>query len=318
MKEILDQFRTLRALVVGDLCLDRWCRYDPSLADPSRETGIPRIAVVSTEVTPGGGGTVAANLVALGARRVDVLGVLGDDGFGLELQRALEQRGISTEYLVRAQGVSTFTYTKLLSATSGAEDVPRVDFLYGAPLPDISQKLESIAPAYDVILVADQAETAEAGVVTPCVRETLARIAAVQLDTVTWADSRVRAEHFRGVVLKINREEAEAASQRACGSVDLEALRRHTECPLLFVTSGKTGATLIDGRGATTVETRRIAGPVDICGAGDSFSAAAALTLRVTRNPITAARIGNLAASITIMKPGTGTASPAEILAAGC
>jgi rfaE bifunctional protein kinase chain/domain len=302
--------------VVGDLCLDRWCCYDPALADPSRETGIPRIAVVSTEVTPGGGGTVAANLVALGARRVDVLGVVGDDGFGFELQRALEQRGISTEHLVRAPGVSTFTYTKLLSAESGTEDLPRVDFLYGAPLPDISRTLESIAPAYDVILVVDQAETAEAGVVTPCVREILARIAAVQLDTVTWADSRVRAEHFRGVALKINREEAEAASQRACGRADFDALRRLTESPVLFVTSGKAGATVIDDRGATIVETRRIDWPIDICGAGDSFSAAAALALRVTRDPVTAARIGNLAASVTIMKPGTGTASPDEILKA--
>ena len=57
-------------LVVGDVCLDRWCTYDPSLAEPSRETGIPRIGVVSTEVTPGAAGTVANNLAALGAPRV--------------------------------------------------------------------------------------------------------------------------------------------------------------------------------------------------------------------------------------------------------
>ena len=50
------------ALIVGDICLDRWCIYDPGAAEPSRETGIPRIGVVSTEVSPGGGGTVANNL----------------------------------------------------------------------------------------------------------------------------------------------------------------------------------------------------------------------------------------------------------------
>ena len=84
-KEILDAFGKLRALVVGDICLDRWCTYDPALADISRETGIPRVAVVSTEVTAGGGGTVANNLAALGAGRVAVLGVVGRDGFGYEL-----------------------------------------------------------------------------------------------------------------------------------------------------------------------------------------------------------------------------------------
>jgi len=249
---------------------------------------------------------------------VDVLGVAGDDGFGVELQRGLEARGISTEYLVRTPGLSTFTYTKLINAHTGREDLPRLDFLYGAPLPDVTETLARIARSYDVILVADQAETADGGVVTPSLRAALARIAVAQLHTVIWADSRIRAEHFRGVVLKVNRDEAAAAGQRALGRFDIEALRRHTASPVLVVTGGREGATVLNDQGATTVETRCIEEPVDICGAGDSFSAAAALALCVTRDPIMAARIGNLAASITIMKPGTGTASPDEILAAGC
>jgi sugar/nucleoside kinase (ribokinase family) len=55
--------------------------------------------------------------------------------------------------------------------------------------------------------------------------------------------------------------------------------------------------------------------PVDICGAGDSFSAGAAVALAVTGSPLEAARFGNLVASITIMKKGTGTASPEELMA---
>jgi sugar/nucleoside kinase (ribokinase family) len=52
---------------------------------------------------------------------------------------------------------------------------------------------------------------------------------------------------------------------------------------------------------------------VDICGAGDAFSAGAALTLKATGDPAAAAAFGNLVASITIMKKGTGTASPDEV-----
>src|ERR1700752_166419 len=73
--EILAEFPKLRALVVGDVCLDRWCRYDPAQSEPSRETGIPRIGIVSTESTPGAAGTVANNLAALGCGRVAVLGI---------------------------------------------------------------------------------------------------------------------------------------------------------------------------------------------------------------------------------------------------
>jgi sugar/nucleoside kinase (ribokinase family) len=41
------------------------------------------------------------------------------------------------------------------------------------------------------------------------------------------------------------------------------------------------------------------------------------LTMKVTGDPVQAAKFGNRVASITIMKKGTGTATPAEVLAAG-
>ena len=53
--EILSALPSLSALVIGDVCLDRWCTYDPLTSEPSRETGIPRIGVVSTQTTPGAG-----------------------------------------------------------------------------------------------------------------------------------------------------------------------------------------------------------------------------------------------------------------------
>jgi rfaE bifunctional protein kinase chain/domain len=318
--EILAAFRDLRVLVVGDVCLDRWCRYDPALADPSRETGIPRTAVVQTEVTPGAAGTVANNLAALGAGQVDVMGITGDDGFGYELERALAARGISTAHLLRTPSVPTFTYTKLINRRTGEEDLPRIDFISIQPLAaDVERELvarfEQAAPAYDCILVSDQAETEQGGVVTAALRDSIARARFANPRAVIWVDSRMRAEHFRGVIVKPNVDEAEAASRRALGRVDFAALRRHIQAPFLVVTHGREGAAIIDDFGARRVAGCPVEKPVDICGAGDSFSAGAALAFRVTGDPFAAARFGNLVASITIMKQGTGTASPEEILA---
>jgi sugar/nucleoside kinase (ribokinase family) len=59
-----------------------------------------------------------------------------------------------------------------------------------------------------------------------------------------------------------------------------------------------------------------VADPVDVSGAGDSFSAGAALALAITGSATDAARFGNLVASITVKKRGTGAASPEEVLAA--
>ena len=316
--EMLAEFGKLRVLVVGDVCLDRWCRYDPALADPSRETGIPRVGVVETQVTPGAAGTVANNVAALGAR-VGVLGIAGNDGFGFELAGALAARGIASDLLLRSDRVCTFTYTKLINCRTGEEDLSRVDFVNTRPLPadldrEMVARLEAAAAAYDVILVSDQAETQQGGVVTGAARETLARIAAANPRTVVWVDSRMRAEQFRGVIVKPNLEEAEAASVRAVGGVDFAELRRRMDARLLVITHGGEGALVVDAQGSQFVPTPRVEHPVDICGAGDSFSAGAALALRVTGDSILAARFGNLVASITIMKKGTGTASPEEVL----
>jgi len=313
--EILSQFPKLRALVVGDVCLDRWCTYDPALALPSSETGIPRIGVVATEVTPGAAGTIANNLAALQAGKVAVLGLIGEDGYGYELRQALQVRGIASDLLLAAPRMATFTYTKLLNAQTGEEDLPRVDFVNTQPLPDpldwaLVSMLERVAPDYDVILVSDQAETSAGGLVTARMREALARIP----NALVWVDSRMRAEHFRNVVVKPNRQEAEAACLRTFGKVDYAELRSHIHAPVLIVTQGGEGAQVITADRSTFVSTPAIAKPVDICGAGDSFSAGAALALRVTADPVEAARFGNRVASVTIMKKGTGTASPEELL----
>lgn len=315
---ILAAFPGKSALVVGDVCLDRWCSYDPAEAEPSRETGIPRIGVISTEVTPGAAGTVANNLAALGVGRVAVLGAIGEDGFGFELSEALRVRGISSEFCVRTNRIQTFTYTKVINRETGVEDFPRLDFINTKPLPPeverrIVDTVQSAVEGFDVIFIADQAETSAGGVVTAVVRDVLCDLAAVYPEKIFLADSRARIQHFRRVVIKPNQQEAEAASRALFGQVDYPAFFRYTDSKLLMVTHGGEGVLVVDPEGEHWIKTRPEPSPVDICGAGDSFSAGAAMTLAVTGSGEEAARFGNMVASITIMKKGTGTASPDEV-----
>src|SRR5262249_40019308 len=101
--------------------------------------------------------------------------------------------------------------------------------------------------------------------------------------------------------------------QRAMGRVDFQALGAHLASPLLVVTDGEAGAIVVDRRGSAHVPARPVAEPVDICGAGDSFMAGAALALCVIGDPIEAGRVGPGVVSITMMKGGTGTATPEEV-----
>jgi len=314
-REILDALPGKSALILGDICLDRWSTYDPSEAEPSRETGLPRIAVVKTEVTPGAGGTVASNAKALGFGRVAVLGAVGTDGFGYELKQALAKGGIESA-LVESAEISTFTYTKLINRSSGQEDLPRVDFIRTTDMPnaveaDILEKLNRLAPEFDAIFVSDQAETATGGVVTELVRERLANLALQRPTQIIWVDSRNRPQFFRNVILKVNREES--ARFPSANSI----FRNEANLPLLCITHGPEGSLLVSAFGEEFISTISIAHPVDICGAGDSFSAGAVAGLVAGATPAEAAGLGNLVAAITVMKRGTGTASPAEVLGSG-
>lgn len=320
-RAILDCFKDLSVLVVGDICLDHWCRYDPDLSEPSRETGIPRLAVVASETTPGAAGTVTNNLAALGAGRVALLGAVGQDGFGFELMRSLSVRRVDADLIVRVPDWPTFTYTKLINNHTGIEDRPRVDFIATQRPPEqyeeeLCRRVRDFAGSFDVVIVSDQAETEAGGVVSPLVREELCLSASRHPDTVFWVDSRRRIEHFRGCILKPNHDEANAACQRLFGAPDYRRLRDQAQAPVLIVTCGKYGAKVVTEHAETPVSTREVENPVDICGAGDSFSAGGALAYAVTRSALDAARVGNLVSSVTIMKPGTGTALPEEVLAA--
>lgn len=316
--QILERIPSLKVLVVGDICLDRWCTYDPALAEPSRETGIDRVAVVRTQTTAGAGGTVANNLAALGAGMVAVLGAVGDDGHGYELKQALARVGVDASLLVPTPG-ATFTYTKLLNQVDGEEDLGRIDFIAPPPPPEnereIVERLTRHGAEYDAVIVSDQAETETGGVVTAGVRQALAELAGRHPSLLIWVDSRLRPERFRGVVVKPNEREAREACARL-GAQNFRALHATVGHPLMMITHGGEGVLIYEGEAEAWVKTRPVENPVDICGAGDSFSAGAVLALAAGATPAEAARFGNLVASVTIMKKGTGTASPAEVMEA--
>jgi bifunctional ADP-heptose synthase (sugar kinase/adenylyltransferase) len=209
----------------------------------------------------------------------------------------------------------------LINSSNGEEDQPRVDFINTRPLPASIEKqvlvhLDNFADTFDVLFVSDQAETKQGGVVTPVVRDRLLKIAESNPNKVIWVDSRVRVERFQKMILKPNEQEADAASIALFGDVDYSRLRAHTGSRLMFVTKGSHGVLVLEDNSETLVPVRTVEQPVDICGAGDSFSAGAAMALAITGSATEAARFGNLVASVTIMKHGTGTATPGEVLAA--
>lgn len=325
LKELLSRFSGLAILVVGDFFLDRYLLVDPDLAEISLETGLEARQVVEVRNRPGAAGTVTSNLNALGVGQVRALGVIGDDGQGYDLKAGLHASGVDTRHLMEIPGRATPTYTKPILTTTGQE-TERLDIKNRSPLPRrveerILATLERLLGEVQGVIVLDQVQEPNCGVISDRVREGIARLAPAYPNVVFMADSRSHIGRFRNVIVKVNREEALKAVSTdsvAEGTVSLgRAIRSmvtRTRRPV-YVTLGPDGILCDDGEATERVPGIPVPGPIDIVGAGDSVSAGIVSALCAGASCIDAARVGVLVSSITIQQIGTtGAASPEQVL----
>ncbi len=319
LDNLLSQFSHKRVLVLGDFFLDEYLLLDRTLSETSLETGLEAYQVIERRISPGAAGTVAANLRTLGAH-VAALGVIGDDGHGFELRRALSAQKIDTDDLLTVANRVTPTYTKpLMREPDGTiHELNRLDIKNRAPLPyhippKLVARLWHWATTVDAIVVGDQVAEPVGGVVNGTLRAALEELG--RTERVVVVDSRARGNLFRNVILKLNAAEAIRAGGQPTPAAAARALSAQTGKPV-FVTDGEKGIWI-----ASRSETIHVAGvavppPVDPVGAGDAAIAALTLALCNGASPAEAAELANLAAAVTVRKIGTtGTASPAEISA---
>ena len=327
---IVSCFAERRLVVLGDYFLDRYLEIDRSIAETSLETGLEAHQVTAIRNSPGAAGNVAANLAALGIR-VAALGVIGEDGQGDDLARALVARGVDTTSLFRLPARFTPTYTKpMMREHDGrVHEMSRLDIKNRKPLAHEAEDaivagLAGLLSGADGVVVADQVQDRNCGAVTDRVRQALIEQAARHPGKVFIADSRTRIGEFRGVLLKPNEREAMAAVHReSSGRVTLaqaeeagHVLAARGERPV-FVTVGKMGVLVCDGRKCERVPAVPVRGQIDIVGAGDSTIAGIAAALASGASLTEAAIVGNLVASVTIRQLGTtGTARPEQVLEA--
>jgi rfaE bifunctional protein kinase chain/domain len=318
---LLERFPQQTVLVVGDFFLDKYLDLDPALSETSLETGLEAYQVANVRCYPGAAGTVTNNLRALDVQ-VLALGVIGDDGEGDDLLRALARIGVDGAGLLRVPSRFTPTYLKpmLRQADGPARELNRLDTKNRTLLPaaledEVIARLRRLLPHVQGVVISDQATEANCGVITDRVRAELSALAAAHPSVPMAADSRGRIGLFRQVMVKPNAHEAAAATGLPDPAAAGRALRRLTERPVV-VTHGDQGVYLFDEAGERHVPAVPVTGPIDVCGAGDSTMAGLVATLCAGGTLAEAALVGNLTASLTIQQLGvTGTASRAQVLA---
>lgn len=327
LDELTGRFPSHRVAVLGDFFLDQYLDVDPALEERSLETGKRAHQAAAVRSSPGAAGTVVNNLASLGCGRVHAVGITGDDGQGFELRQCLDRIGCTTRGLRRRKTLMTPTYLKPrdLSQKGLSGEHERYDIRNRDPIPpDLLQEmladLEGLLDQVDAVIIEDQVEEPDLGVVTQRVRDALANLADRHSRILFWADSRAHIHRFRRMILKPNQFEAMTDATPGPGErVSAESIRRilprfraKASAPIC-VTLGAAGALVTDPE-ITRVPAVRVEGPVDVTGAGDSFTAGAVLALCGGASLPEAALVGNLAASVTIRQLAvTGTATRRQL-----
>ena len=325
---ITSKYEKLNVAIVGDFCLDRYLEIDPAREEVSLETGLPVHNVANVRSQPGGAGTILNNLSALGVRHILPIGFAGHDGEGLELWRALEGRpGVDMKLFIRTIERRTFTYCKPLLVQPGRAPVElnRLDFKNWTPTPALVQglvirHLQEVAGFADAIILLEQVDCPETGVITQKVLQALKELLDAKPRLLVLADSRRTLRGYPPVVFKMNAAELSALAG-AAEELSPEGIREaagalaQNNRRSVFVTlaeKGLLGSTA--GGQVEYVPALPLRGEIDIVGAGDAVSANLAVAMAAGASLCEALELANAAASIVIHKLGTtGTATVGEL-----
>ncbi|MBB73737.1 MAG: carbohydrate kinase [Planctomycetaceae bacterium] len=331
LQGLLEQFPGQRIGLLGDLFLDRYLELAADVCEHSIETGLEAYQVACVRNAPGALGTVLNNLAALGVGELVPITVIGDDGHGFDLLKQLSVLPVNCQHVCQSQQRMTPTYTKPLRPVAGGwEELHRLDVRTRAPLnpEDLGWVIENLKIVFaetDGLIVLDQIDEDEWGVVGEAVRGTLLELVRGDPDKLVFIDSRSQISQFCCGHLKGNRDEFIRGLQRleTAGAADskdaVRALAARTG-RVAFCTMGEQGVLVAFPDGVIEVVPGVVVDePVDIVGAGDAVTSATVAALLAGATPVEAATLGNLAASITIRQLGTtGTASPDQLLNAVC
>ena len=327
LDEITSRYSKLRLALIGDICLDRYFEIDPGLQETSIETNLPVHNVVRVRCQPGAAGTILNNLVALGVGTIYPAAIVGDDGEGYELRRALQRLApVKIEHIVSSPDRHTFTYSKPLLIHKGAapEELNRLDTKNWTTTPEylqrrVAQSVRELAPQVDAMILLDQVDIADTGVITPPALEAVREVSKSHPNLLIIADSRRSLRGYPPVALKMNAAELALFYERtdtlSVDEVKDKALHLARECHRpVFVTLSERGMVGANETGVEFVPTLPTRGEIDIVGAGDSVTANLTSALSAGATMKEALQIAQLAASIVIHQLGTtGTASRSQL-----
>lgn len=285
--DLVEKFPDVRILVIGDWMTDVWVEGTADRLSP--EAPVPVLVVKSPmqgRKTPGGAGNMAACAKALGAQ--------------------ITERPLS-RYFHEHQWPFP-TRTRYCVGNHQLLRVDNDDALSLPVTPEMEEaycrRIERAAREADIIAVSDYGHGAITWRVLDAARNS-------GLLVVVDPARNARADHYCGVsVIKPNQRELATLCPERHDEVDRAATIVFNTGASIVATLGARGMLVKDRTAHETVLVPGREVPVaDVTGAGDVAMAALCCALGAGGTLLDAARLANLAASLSVQRPGTATVS---------
>lgn len=298
-------------LVLGDAILDRYIWGNAERV--SQEAPVILLRADQDESRLGGAANVANMVAGLGAR-ASLAAVVGQDSYGVEIDRALTNQGVDSSLLFPTPTRPTTVKERFIGRAQNRHphQMLRVDREVREPLSAELQSLllERLLPRltdFSAVLISDYGK----GVCTPHVLQAIIRAGRAAGVPVV-VDPRPGQDYtaYRGATaVTPNRletmlatgievrtiDDAFAAGRKLCDTLDLD----HA-----YVTLDADGIVLVPARGTPQHLPTRRRQVYDITGAGDMVLAMIGVGLASGLDPVTVARLANVAGGLEVEKVG--------------
>jgi rfaE bifunctional protein kinase chain/domain len=311
---IIEQFKNLHVVVVGDLIIDEYIQCEA--LGMSREDPTMVVAPQDSKMFIGGAGIVAAHCHGMGAN-VSFYSVHGDDKLSVWAKEKILEYGVKSNlYLdesrpttlkqryrvaqktmmrvshLRQHEISSeiqdLIYTDIKKNIKNIDCLIFSDFNYGVLPQALVEKLIKLGKKNQVFMAADSQTSSQMGDIT--------RFSGVDLVTPT--------EHEARVSLR---------DQTSGLNILAQELIQKSNLKLGVITLGEAGSLII----TANLELDRLpslnTAPIDVSGAGDSMLVGIALTKTLKKSTFQAAYIGAIASAIQVGRVGNSPIKISEI-----
>ena len=319
--EYIKKLNKAKVLVIGDLAIDEMIYGDTERI--SREAPVLILQHTETKVLLGAASNAAHNASTINDGKVSVIGVVGDDYQATQLIEAFKKANVNCSYLVEEKGRKTVTKTRISGSCSQSitQQIVRIDRQSKAPIkPEtenlILSNLEKAIPEHDAIILSDY----HIGVLTQKVIDKAIELATSN-NKVIIVDAQKDLDKYKNVTsmtpnlpdtqsftgLELNTKE----NIIKAGKLIIEK----SNAKSVLITCGSEGMVSVNADGSSDIipvfNRSRV---FDVTGAGDTVTALYSMGLAVGAEPLYAAVIGNIAASIVVKQFGCATTTIDELV----